>query len=60
VRLELKGLPWGGKTVYEQRIINANHDLDKVKSGPVPGTDPSIIGEIDGPSVSLFTIKSVQ
>jgi xylan 1,4-beta-xylosidase len=60
VRLELKGLPWSGKTVYEQRIINANHDLDKVKSGPVPGTDPSIVGEIDGPSVSLFTIKSVQ
>ena len=60
VRLRLKGLPWSGKTVYEQKIIDANHDLDKVKSGPVPGTDPSIEAEIDGPSVSLFTIKSAQ
>jgi hypothetical protein len=60
VRLQLKGLPWSGSTVYEQRIINANHDLDKVKSGAVPGTDPSIVGQIDGPSVSLFTIKSAQ
>jgi xylan 1,4-beta-xylosidase len=60
VRLELKGLPWSGNTVYEQRIINANHDLDKVKSGSVPAMGPSIVGEVDGPSVSLFTIKAVQ
>jgi hypothetical protein len=60
LNLELKGLPWKGKAVYEQRIIDADHNLDIVKSGTAPGTNPSIEGEIDGPSVSLFTIKSAQ
>ena len=57
VRLELKNLPWSGPSDYEQRIINPDHDLDAVKIGPVSGTDPSIQAEIDGPSVSLFTIR---
>jgi xylan 1,4-beta-xylosidase len=60
IRLKLKGLPWSGETVYEQRIINESHDLDTVKDGSLAGTDPSIAAEIDGPSVSLFTIKAVQ
>jgi xylan 1,4-beta-xylosidase len=57
VRLELKNLPWSGPSDYEQRIINPDHDLDAVKIGPVSGTGPSIQAEIDGPSVSLFTIR---
>ena len=60
IRLKLKGLPWSGKAVYEQRIINESHDLDTVKDGSLAGMDPSIAAEIDGPSVSLFTIKAVQ
>jgi xylan 1,4-beta-xylosidase len=60
VRLELKGLPWKIEAVYEQRIINANHDLDKVKSGSVTPTKAFVEGEVDGPSVSLFTVKVVQ
>jgi hypothetical protein len=57
VRLELKNLPWTGASSYEQRTINASHDLDPVKSGPIPGAHVSIEGQIDGPSVSLFTIR---
>jgi hypothetical protein len=60
IRLELKALPWSGKAVYEQRIINGNHNLDTIKDGSLAGMDPSIAAEIDGPSVSLFTIKVVQ
>jgi hypothetical protein len=60
IRLELKGLPWSSKAIYEQRIINESHDLDTVKDGSLAGMDSSIAAEIDGPSVSLFTIKAVQ
>lgn len=60
IRLELKGLPWSGKAVYEQRIIDESHDLDTVKDGSLARTDPSIAAEINGPSVSLFTIKAAQ
>jgi xylan 1,4-beta-xylosidase len=60
IRLQLKGLLWNGRAVYEQRIIDASHDLETVKDGSLAGTDPSIAAEIDGPSVSLFTIRAVQ
>ena len=40
IRLDLKGLPWSGNTVYEQRIINESHDLDTVKDGSLAGMDP--------------------
>jgi hypothetical protein len=60
IRLELKGLPRSGKAIYEQRIINDTHDLDMVEDGSLAGMDPSIAADIDGPSVSLFTITVVQ
>lgn len=56
LRLELKNLPWAGASSYEQRIIDPNHGLDTVKSGLVLGSNPTIEAQVNGPSVSLFTI----
>jgi hypothetical protein len=59
VRLEISHLPWSSGSVYEQRIVDSGHDLSTVESGPFVNADQSIEVEVDGPSVSLITVRPI-
>ena len=61
IRLKLSHLPWAGPATYEQSVIDAGHDLSTIHNGKLSGgAENTIDFDADGPSVSLFTISSVN
>jgi xylan 1,4-beta-xylosidase len=59
VNVRLKGLSWR-EASYERRTIDGSHDLDVTQTTTIHGLPAALTEEMQGPSVSLITIKLTQ
>lgn len=55
--LQLVNLPWKGATICERRVIDAKHTFGIADTSHLKGESPSIAGSLEGPVVTLFTLR---
>jgi hypothetical protein len=57
-RLPLAGLPWSGNTVAETMILDANRNLESVRTNLFPAGPFSLMIELKAPAVALLRLRT--
>lgn len=60
VSLRVSHWPWKGAAVIEQQVIDADHDLETVKTSRCPTSGTPVASSLKGQSVVLFTIRPLS
>lgn len=56
VELTIRGLPWIGTTAFELRLVDADHDFDRVRRGTLPAGGRLAVPELRAPAVALLQL----
>ncbi|MBI5384782.1 MAG: hypothetical protein HZA90_08840 [Verrucomicrobia bacterium] len=60
LHLTLKNLPWNGASDFEVRMVDAAHDLEKVREGRIEGLAASLPLTFETPGVALVVLRQAR